>query len=1174
MKKYKGILFFILSIFVWSFLILKPAIPQDSEAGLLPNAVQQFFDNNGNPLSSGKVYFYEVGTTTFKDTYTSSEATTTNSNPITLNAGGKASTGGIYGIGLYRQLVKDRNGNTIWDAVTSPTGSGGSTPTEVGDGNLVGTILPWSGLIAPNQYLFAYGQEIDRTDYPEFFTAITLQSNVICSASNNTLTGLADTTQIPVGAAIELSLCVPAGTTVVSKTTSSVTLSNPSSVSINAVAVFFPYGNGDGSITFNVPDLRDVVLAGRPNMGGGDRGLLTTAYYGVDPLGLGVLGGTESTTISQVNLPNVNFILSATANGGSATLKTDVLIQSGSTGLGAGANPGQIPSSSTYGSNQGTLTTNFVQPTITGTAASGGSGTPISRIQPTLTMNYIIKVTPDTSTSIATGVYSIGGMTGVISCGTGILCTGNIISFNGSVLAGGNVNSVQFKNSVLGEFGGSDGLLFISPNNLTLGLVGSSGIFDIYGSTSGRVRQTVQTTAGTPTITWGDTSGTPAVNATAPLSLNTTTGNISCPTCATSTLNGQALTKVDDTNVTLTLGGAASTALLSPASLTLGWTGTLAAARLNSNVVQAVTNDTNVTGSITAQNLTLNWSGQLAVGKGGTGLSAGVSGGIPYFNSISTMASSALLGANQLMIGGGAGGSPSTITCATTTTVVHGGTPPTCSQIVSADITTNTITNSNLSQVSARTIKGNPTGSTTDLQDVLPATARSSNLLNIDQLTNNGDSNYNILNTDRSVFTSASLTTARTWTLPAANTVNAGQEITIWDAAGGIISPNNLTVDVTGGDTINGASSVTISTQYGGITLKSDGVSKYTYVPQASGGGGGGSGTVTNVSTAGIITGGPITTTGTIGINATIVPQGRLTLTTATPVLTSSVSTATTVYYTPYIGNLVPIYNGAVFTPTAFAEVSQATTDTTKSPAAVANNSNYDIFCWSDSGTNRCTRGPAWSTDTSRGSGGGTTELIRVNGIWLNANNITNGPSAQRGTYVGTIRSNGSSTIDYIFGTAAVGGGASFLYVWNAYNKVGITSRVAESTDTWTYNSSTWRPLNNSNSNRISFIDGLGEEAIKVSASVFSSQSGSSYSSTAIGLDSTNTNWTTNGLYIPTITGVTSNVGGLIRYGGLTGIGYHYFQQLEQSTNGLSTFFGDNGNASQFQTGIMIEMRN
>jgi len=82
-----------------------------------------------------------------------------------------------------------------------------------------------------------------------------------------------------------------------------------------------------------------------------------------------------------------------------------------------------------------------------------------------------------------------------------------------------------------------------------------------------------------------------------------------------------ALTKTDDTNVTLTLGGSSSTALVNAASITAGWTGTLAAARLNSNVVQAITNDTNVTGSIAAQTLTLNWAGQLGVARGGTGAS-------------------------------------------------------------------------------------------------------------------------------------------------------------------------------------------------------------------------------------------------------------------------------------------------------------------------------------------------------------------------------------------------------------------------------------------------------------------------------------------------------------------------------------------------------------------------
>ena len=48
------------------------------------------------------------------------------------------------------------------------------------------------------------------------------------------------------------------------------------------------------------------------------------------------------------------------------------------------------------------------------------------------------------------------------------------------------------------------------------------------------------------------------------------------------TITPAALTKVDDTNVTLTLGGTPTTALLQAASITAGWSGTLADARITS----------------------------------------------------------------------------------------------------------------------------------------------------------------------------------------------------------------------------------------------------------------------------------------------------------------------------------------------------------------------------------------------------------------------------------------------------------------------------------------------------------------------------------------------------------------------------------------------------------------
>lgn len=58
--------------------------------------------------------------------------------------------------------------------------------------------------------------------------------------------------------------------------------------------------------------------------------------------------------------------------------------------------------------------------------------------------------------------------------------------------------------------------------------------------------------------------------------------------------------------------------------------------------------------------LTTHISGTLAVGNGGTGLTAGTSGGISYFSATNTIASSALLVATAVVTGGGAGAAPAT----------------------------------------------------------------------------------------------------------------------------------------------------------------------------------------------------------------------------------------------------------------------------------------------------------------------------------------------------------------------------------------------------------------------------------------------------------------------------------------------------------------------------------
>jgi hypothetical protein len=60
----------------------------------------------------------------------------------------------------------------------------------------------------------------------------------------------------------------------------------------------------------------------------------------------------------------------------------------------------------------------------------------------------------------------------------------------------------------------------------------------------------------------------------------------------------------------------------------------------------------------------------VTVPQGGTGITSGTQGGIPYFNSGTTMASSGLLAQNGIMIGGGSGAAPSTIAMANNGVVV------------------------------------------------------------------------------------------------------------------------------------------------------------------------------------------------------------------------------------------------------------------------------------------------------------------------------------------------------------------------------------------------------------------------------------------------------------------------------------------------------------------------
>lgn len=66
--------------------------------------------------------------------------------------------------------------------------------------------------------------------------------------------------------------------------------------------------------------------------------------------------------------------------------------------------------------------------------------------------------------------------------------------------------------------------------------------------------------------------------------------------------------------------------------------------------------------------------GTVLVGGGGTGVTAGTSGGVLYFNSTSTMASSGALTASQIVLGGGAGLAPTSLAAPTSGQILVGNT--------------------------------------------------------------------------------------------------------------------------------------------------------------------------------------------------------------------------------------------------------------------------------------------------------------------------------------------------------------------------------------------------------------------------------------------------------------------------------------------------------------------
>lgn len=151
------------------------------------------------------------------------------------------------------------------------------------------------------------------------------------------------------------------------------------------------FGTGDGSTTFNIPDLRGRLPIGKDNMGGSAANRVTTSGSSIDGTTLGATGGAENVTLAQANLPNINLTTSISAGQGSHThgpgIGNNFIIRdTGAGGQQLQTSPGVVSDGTAGATAAATL------PSMTGSTPTGGSGTAVNKMPPGIVVPYILRV--------------------------------------------------------------------------------------------------------------------------------------------------------------------------------------------------------------------------------------------------------------------------------------------------------------------------------------------------------------------------------------------------------------------------------------------------------------------------------------------------------------------------------------------------------------------------------------------------------------------------------------------------------------------------------------------------------------------------------------------------------------------------------------------------------------
>lgn len=190
--------------------------------------------------------------------------------------------------------------------------------------------------------------------------------------------------------------------------------------------------------------------------------------------------------------------------------------------------------------------------------------------------------------------------------------------------------------------------------------------------------------------------------------------------------------------------------------------------------------------------------------------------------------------------------------------------------------------------------------------------------------------------------------------------------------------------------------------------------------------------------------------------SAGMLPGGRLTLTTATPVTTADVTAAATVYYTPYLHDNIRLYDGTTWRTVSFTEKSITMVGSTASKP-------YDIWGYLSAGTLALEK-LVWTDATNR-----ATALAYQNGRLVKSGDATR-------LYLGTVYSNssGGQTDDSV----------TKRNVFNYYNQKLRRTIKIESTG-HSYTTATWRAWNNDATVRIEVMIGVAEQPVMCSINAY-----------------------------------------------------------------------------------------